>query len=63
MSAASLEDLAGTEDTCSCGFPTVWTGQEWQHDAAPWRWGDDHEVDLPSPTLGTDADHAAFDAS
>lgn len=34
----------GDEDTCGCGFEIVWTGDEWQHDAAPWRWGGDHEA-------------------
>jgi hypothetical protein len=36
----------GDEGACSCGYPVVWTGDEWQHDAAPWRWGDDHDVNL-----------------
>lgn len=42
------ERMEGDEADCSCGIGLVWTGDEWQHDAAPWRWGDDHE---PNPSL------------
>lgn len=38
----------GTEATCGCGYPLVWTGEHWEHDVAPWRWGDDHDPD-PEP--------------
>ena len=27
----------------------VWTPEGWQHDAAPYVWGDDHDVDTPDP--------------
>lgn len=30
--------------TCGCGFGLVWVEGEWQHDAAPALWGDDHDA-------------------
>lgn len=33
--------------TCGCGHRLVYTPEGWQHDAAPWFWGDDHD---PKPT-------------
>jgi len=38
---------AGDEVTCGCGFPILWTGEVWQHNAAPYLWGDDHEARPP----------------
>jgi hypothetical protein len=35
---------------CGCGVEVIWTPQGWQHDAAPYIWGDDHDVDLPDPS-------------
>jgi hypothetical protein len=36
-------------DCCGCGYEIVWTGDGWQHDAAPFFWGDDHDPDAPEP--------------
>lgn len=38
--------------TCGCGSPLVWVGGHWEHDAAPYLWGDDHEPNEPPPTGG-----------
>lgn len=35
---------------CGCGFDLVWVNGEWQHDAAPGLWGDDHTPQEPEPT-------------
>lgn len=35
---------------CGCGFPLVWVAGHWEHDAAPYLWGDDHDPDAPEPT-------------
>ena len=35
---------------CGCGVMCVWVSGEWQHDAAPALWGDDHDADMPAPT-------------
>lgn len=29
---------------CGCGVEVVLTPEGWQHDAAPWFWGDDHDA-------------------
>jgi hypothetical protein len=34
---------------CGCGYEIVWTDDGWQHDAAPYLWGNDHEPDNPEP--------------
>lgn len=39
-------------DHCGCGYPVVWVNGHWEHDAAPYLWGDDHEADAPEPTGG-----------
>lgn len=36
--------------TCGCGHTLVWVGGEWEHDVAPYIWGDDHDADEPPPT-------------
>lgn len=38
------------QTSCGCGYPLVWCNGEWQHDAAPYLWGDDHDPDEPEPT-------------
>lgn len=37
---------------CGCGYELVWVSGEWQHDCAPYLWGDDHDPhpDEPEPT-------------
>jgi len=35
---------------CGCGYTLVWVEGQWQHDAAPSLWGDDHDPDAPEPT-------------
>lgn len=30
---------------CGCGLPLVFTPDGWQHDCAPYFWGNDHEPD------------------
>ena len=45
-------DAAGPADgdgdyprsTCGCGFTIILTEDGWQHDAAPYLWGDDHDA-------------------
>jgi hypothetical protein len=41
--------------SCGCGHEIVWTGDGWQHDVAPYFWGDDHDIDEPEP----DPEHPA----
>lgn len=36
-------------DTCGCGHPLIWVGGHWEHDAAPYLWGDDHDPDAAKP--------------
>lgn len=31
--------------SCGCGFELIYTAEGWQHDAAPYLWGDDHDAD------------------
>jgi hypothetical protein len=31
--------------SCGCGYDLVLTPEGWQHDAAPYFWGDDHDPD------------------
>jgi hypothetical protein len=31
--------------SCGCGYDTILTPEGWQHDAAAWFWGDDHQAD------------------
>lgn len=33
---------------CGCGYEIIFTPEGWQHDAAPYLWGDDHDPD-PGP--------------
>lgn len=51
---ASVSDPADVsarpEDVCGCGYTLIWVEGEWQHDAAPSLWGDDHDADAPEPT-------------
>lgn len=35
---------------CGCGYELVWMSGQWEHDAAPSLWGDDHDPDEPAPT-------------
>ena len=35
--------------TCGCGHTLVWVDGHWQHDVAPYIWGDDHDADEPPP--------------
>lgn len=37
---------------CGCGHPLIWVGGCWQHDAAPYLWGDDHDPDAEDPHEG-----------
>lgn len=37
---------------CGCGYQLVWTDGEWQHDAAPSLWGNDHDPDAEPPAEG-----------
>lgn len=30
---------------CGCGYPIIRTPEGWQHDAAPYFWGDDHDAE------------------
>ena len=30
-------------DSCGCGYEIVRTPDGWQHNVAPWFWGDDHD--------------------
>jgi hypothetical protein len=30
--------------SCGCGYVIVLTPEGWQHEAAPWFWGDDHDA-------------------
>lgn len=34
--------------SCGCGFDLIYTADGWQHQAAPYLWGDDHDAD-PGP--------------
>ena len=45
---------------CGCGFNVVYTGQGWQHDAAPWFWGNDHDVEVGA---AAEAAAKAYDAA
>lgn len=41
-------DLAPAEylrSDCGCGYELIFTEEGWQHDAAPYLWGDDHDPD------------------
>jgi hypothetical protein len=31
---------------CGCGYEVIYTPEGWQHDAAPYLWGDDHTPDI-----------------
>ena len=44
---------------CGCGHELVFTPDGWQHDAAPWFWGDDHDAD-PGPV--SDEEQERMDA-
>lgn len=46
------------EASCGCGYPIVYTGNGWQHDTAPWFWGDDHD---PDPDAEAQAAAQAYD--
>ena len=35
--------------TCGCGYDLIWVTGEWQHNAAPGLWGDDHDPDAEAP--------------
>src|SRR3954470_4884949 len=47
-------------ETCGCGYELVWVDGEWQHDAAPYLWGDDHDANAPEPPL-TDPERRYWD--
>jgi hypothetical protein len=36
-------------DSCGCGHEIVWVGGHWEHNVAPYIWGDDHDIDTPAP--------------
>lgn len=40
-----INDYVRTD--CGCGIEVVYTPEGWQHDAAPYFWGDDHDA-IPS---------------
>ena len=40
---------------CGCGYELVWCAERWEHNAAPYLWGDDHEPDAPEPMLSDPA--------
>lgn len=41
--------------TCGCGFDIVYIGYgEWQHDAAPYFWGDDHDAQPDGPSAAAE---------
>ena len=44
---------------CGCGSELIYTPEGWQHDAAPWVWGDDHD---PDPDPEAIAEAAAWQA-
>lgn len=48
QAAAVIPDRPRT--SCGCGYELVWCGDHWEHDAAPFLWGDDHSPDAPEPT-------------
>lgn len=33
------------EAVCGCGYPIINTPEGWQHNAAPYFWGDDHDAE------------------
>jgi len=37
------------EAFCGCGHILIWCAGEWQHNAAPYLWGDDHDPHAPAP--------------
>lgn len=46
-------------DTCGCGHELVYTPEGWQHNVAPYFWGDDHD---PQPDGGVEtAETRRFD--
>lgn len=47
---AADEDPARPRTECDCGYELVWIVGDWEHDAAPSLWGDDHD---PSATPAT----------
>lgn len=34
---------------CGCGYEVVWVRGDWEHDAAPGLWGEDHDIDAAAP--------------
>lgn len=54
------DDYAPRSHCVGCGFPLVYLYGEWQHDAAPDAWGNDHD---PEPGTDGDALAAAWDAA
>jgi hypothetical protein len=36
--------------SCGCGHSLIWCDNHWEHDAAPFLWGDDHEPDEHAPS-------------
>lgn len=51
-SAAHRSDLHPPRPTasCGCGYDLIWINGNWEHDAAPSLWGDDHQPDIPAAT-------------
>lgn len=45
-----VDETVRPTDTCGCGSPLIWVGGHWEHDAAPYLWGDDHDAQAPEPT-------------
>jgi len=43
---------ARPEAFCGCGYTLIWCAGGWEHDAAPYLWGDDHDPDAPEPATG-----------
>lgn len=58
IDARSLGERPRT--SCGCGTQIVYTGEGWQHDAAPWFWGGDHDA---HPNAAAIAAAAQYDAT
>jgi hypothetical protein len=45
----SIPSLPRPTTSCGCGYELIWVDGHWEHDAAPYLWGDDHDADEPAP--------------